>query len=358
MSGLPSPSSPDLQYLRRHCGHILKERADLPGKFTVCPGVEMRWAGEVVERPDYNINICLFDPDQENLPFHRSAEFLVMPEELRLEFLFRNPDFVKALIEFFNAVHRRAGQKPAEGLESADFNIQQILSADTYLAEKYGLGTVWYGEKGETLDPPGLYVWPSYPQAPLYSYTGGTTERARRRWAHLMAERRRDRAVKAPRCLSGTHYQQLLRVWDLREGWTGKPSVGYDGRQEKPLREVAHICREAIGTVRNQYERAFLLVTGEQYAPERWFELWGPIKVSRTAGWRRPKVGKKTRAAGGASAAWENNAAIDEALLWAEMRMDLEELLAQGLANGPIAVKLELPVEVVQGYRQRLAGDL
>ena len=67
-----------------------------------------------------------------------------------------------------------------------------------------------------------------------------------------------------------------LRVWDLREGWTGS---GYDPTGELTFRRIAQQLCESLATIRSRYRRAFELVTGRDYSAALWLTLFGIDRV-------------------------------------------------------------------------------
>ena len=69
-----------------------------------------------------------------------------------------------------------------------------------------------------------------------------------------------------------------LRVWDLREGWTG---TGYDGARERTFKEISQAEGVELSTVVSRYRSAFKLITGHCYSPEIWLCLFGVLKISR-----------------------------------------------------------------------------
>lgn len=90
-----------------------------------------------------------------------------------------------------------------------------------------------------------------------------------RRWkAERGLREKRDRSDK---------YDDYLRVWDLREGWI---DGGYDNQREQSLASIAKDLKLPIPTIHNHYRKAFELITGHLYSPERWCRLFGPLKLS------------------------------------------------------------------------------
>jgi hypothetical protein len=72
-------------------------------------------------------------------------------------------------------------------------------------------------------------------------------------------------------------FEQFLRVWDLREGWS---NGAYDNSKERMLREVAQELGISVSTVNNRYRSAFELITGHPYSPGTWLRVFGALKFS------------------------------------------------------------------------------
>ena len=76
-------------------------------------------------------------------------------------------------------------------------------------------------------------------------------------------------------------YPDYLRVWDLREGWSGG---AYDITREKKLKEVAIELGLELLTVNNHYRSAFELIIGQPYSPAMWFRVFGVNKFADLTG--------------------------------------------------------------------------
>jgi hypothetical protein len=263
---MPSPE----QKIAGTVPYLLQEIPGLPGSFRVQPGVEVKVGGQVVDTTAREVILDVFDPDLTGLPFHRSASFLQIPPELRLPFLLRNPEVTGVLIGLFNALHRLAQHYPKnQAILRADPDVAQVLERVDFLKVKYGIVVRWVDADASFLDPPGLYLWNTYPSTPAFA---GKTVREQRRFRRWLAARRGAMGITAPRHRPTLEdYRKMLQVWDLHEGWTDTPSKGYDPEKSVPLKTAV----SRIGVHREFYYRAFKFVTGEDYSIVGWERLFG-----------------------------------------------------------------------------------
>jgi DNA-binding CsgD family transcriptional regulator len=74
---------------------------------------------------------------------------------------------------------------------------------------------------------------------------------------------------------------EYLEVWDRREGWDGG---GYRLRQERSFRQIASELGLTISTVATRYRAAFEMITGYEFGPRLWSQLFGPLKYSELLG--------------------------------------------------------------------------
>ncbi|WLD15103.1 hypothetical protein [Planctellipticum variicoloris] len=206
-----------------------------------------------------------------------------------------------------------------------------------------------------------------YVDAPILSISPSASLRALRRdlpralqpWREGTAgEERRDRA---------DNYPAYLQVWDLREGWR---NGRYDNAAEMRLRDVAERLHLSRGTVHHRYRRAFELITGHSYSPPVWLRIFGPEKLSGfaeavgRAAARRPhrsrtpreipeSVVTPARASSGLVHA-NSMTTGNEAIL--DFKMDIRDLVNQGLTNEEISLRMELGPQgtaIVQAFRDR-----
>jgi DNA-binding CsgD family transcriptional regulator len=135
-----------------------------------------------------------------------------------------------------------------------------------------------------TSDKPGLET---YPDEPFVSINPAASARQISEAVSALLKQwkkerdltdRRDRADK---------YPDYLRVWDLREGWTG---ATYDRTAERKLKEIAHQFRLDVSTVNNHYRSAFELIVGYPYSPELWYRTFASLKLVELALQGPPRV--------------------------------------------------------------------
>jgi hypothetical protein len=268
---------------------------------------------------------CLSRP----LPFHLSGEFMVLPLKWRWEFLQRNRivchcfwllEQARQAIRAINASCAAAGRGPEPWLraEAEMRRERRILSTPVVgraraawgvLIKEFGLcsSNTYVGVIPEwmmpNLGPSDLELFtnlwtglvefgfpdvcwerwlrdPSveqevfgeieelirkHPHAVSWSQL---SNRARREVKEALAELRRKLRLSAARQQPDAYYARLLAVWDVREGWTGR---GYSPRRAVPLSET--LTRASAR--RDDYYRAFRLVTGVPYSDLTWDFLFG-----------------------------------------------------------------------------------
>jgi hypothetical protein len=233
-----------------------------PGWFRVPPGWRAEWGGLPIP-PGREVHFTILDPDKRDLPFHRSAAFAVHPAEFRMDCLFRNPYCVRLSAALIGSAWALASGRAAPG------ELPRLVRLGHALADRFGLyWSLPFDQHGNLLDEPQPFLFPAFPAAPLY---GGPTARGRRGFANALAERRRHHRLVAPRQLSEREYEQMLGLWDAREGWQG-PCGGYDPEQAVTLRAAA----ARTGTRPAAYYNAFRFVTGRPYSAENWLATIGP----------------------------------------------------------------------------------
>jgi hypothetical protein len=179
------------------------------------------------------------------------------------------------------------------------------------------------------------------------------------------------------RRLPEAQLDEYLQVWDLREGWA---AGRYDWSRTMRFQDVAAATSTALGTVKNRYRAAFRYITGQNYSPDMFAALFGPLacQESKWTGWRRskqraeagsPKVVTITGAGGD-----EEGRGSDLLERPPERRYDPEEYIAlkndlveldkRGYTAEQIVVKLELKISVedtaalLEYFRQHGAVDL
>lgn len=120
-------------------------------------------------------------------------------------------------------------------------------------------------------------VLDSFPAEPLVSINPAASARQVNESVNaLLKEWRENRNLSEQRSRTDK-YPDYLRVWDLREGWSGGT---YDPKREQKLKEIAQQLRMPITTVCHHYQNAFELIVGHPYSPELGVRLMGPLKLS------------------------------------------------------------------------------
>ncbi len=224
----------------------------------------------------------------------------------------------------------------------------------------------------ERLDVPGLDVYPNEPillsvnPAASAKQIAAALDSLLPQWksARGLTERR-DRSDK---------YSDYLRVWDLREGWTGG---SYDRSAEKKLKEVAAELKLSVATVNNHYRKAFEMIVGHPYSPKAWYSSFGVLKLSRvfnpSAGpvsRRRPLKSPSGRDVPESRLGTVPGSRAEAGILsltalassdggW-ELLSDIETLVNQGRSDAEIVGELELPgqyFEELAYLRSRMADS-
>jgi hypothetical protein len=85
-------------------------------------------------------------------------------------------------------------------------------------------------------------------------------------------------------------FDDYLKIWDLREGWTG---AGYDVSREMRLKEIAGELRRSISTVQNRYRSAFRNIVGHDYTPALWLQVVGLPKFHGFFGSALPRAWRR-----------------------------------------------------------------
>ena len=159
---------------------------------------------------------------------------------------------------------------------------------------------------------------------------------------------RRDRSDK---------YSEYLRVWDLREGWTGG---NYNRASEQTFIQIAAVLKLPVTTVNNHYRKAFELIVGHPYTPSSWYGAFGVLKlskvidgtlgpVSRRRPLNSPRARDVTETALGNVSRSQTEAGLISATAVAscdegwELLSDIEDLVSLGRSEEEIIEELELP---------------
>lgn len=117
--------------------------------------------------------------------------------------------------------------------------------------------------------------------APFYCVSPvAPRERCQADLASVQAEWRR-RLNLSTRRERSSNYGDYLRAWDLREGWS---QGEYWRERVQTIADMASSLGESPTTVRNWYVRAFQLISGHEFTPEKWLELMGSQQLSELFG--------------------------------------------------------------------------
>ncbi len=124
-----------------------------------------------------------------------------------------------------------------------------------------------------TLDRPGLDMIADEPIVSVNPAASGRqlTDAA----TELLKQWKEERELQQQRDRSDK-YPEYLRVFDMREGWTGS---NYARESEKKLRDISRELGLPLSTIFNHYRSAFHIVTGYSFSPETWFRLFASVKL-------------------------------------------------------------------------------
>jgi hypothetical protein len=177
------------------------------------------------------------------------------------------------------------------------------------------------------------------------------------------------------RRISEAQLDEYLEVWDLREGWV---DGRYDWSRTKRFQDVASATSNPLGTVKNRYRAAFRYITGQEYTPDLFAALFGPLacQESKWAGWRRskrraetgsPKIVTNVGGGGdeegrGPDLLKQPQGRSYDPQVYIDLKNDLLELTQRGHSAEQIAAKLEIPAEhaaaLLDYFREHGAEDL
>jgi DNA-binding CsgD family transcriptional regulator len=211
----------------------------------------------------------------------------------------------------------------------------------------------------------------SYPDAPLY-------------YIHLAASQRtivddiksqvalwqKRRGEGSPR-IRAEKFPSYMKVWDLREGWTGS---GYLLAQELSFKAIAQQIGVPVSTVFSHYRAAFQLIFGHPFSCELWWGNMGPLKFSRLLGDPedvfsapiRHRFHTPVRRPVPESAIWTppsdrllgpvgGAGTIPNPMDVRAVLLDLQDLFHQGHSDDEIARRLDLTAEMVAHARDRIS---
>ena len=199
----------------------------------------------------------------------------------------------------------------------------------------------------------------SCPDVPLFYVHLGASQRSIERDMTDQARRWKERSGAGSSKVHTTNLGNYLQVWDRREGWAGG---AYDRAWNRTLGDIAQELGVPTSTVANRYRSAFAMITGQPFAPELWWRLFGPLKYSEVFGdtaaifsgplrrrMRSPsrvplpetRVSPKrnTSRAGGLV---ESLSTFRDDIAYQDMLMDMQDFIARGLTDEEISRMLDL----------------
>jgi hypothetical protein len=193
------------------------------------------------------------------------------------------------------------------------------------------------------------------PRVPRVRTVNTMTARQRRRCLSLLSQVRSQFLLPEFYRRADACYQQLLRVWDAREGWTGE---GYEAVRAVKLRTA----RLRSGANAKRYYQAFQLVIGAPYSGEKWEGTLGARhqqqldsetyrklearphrrRTGRPKGARQRAPGKVTLSSPPAQSSLDPSSHLQQQELCEQLQRFLQRV-EQGVPVQIAAAELELP---------------
>jgi len=209
----------------------------------------------------------------------------------------------------------------------------------------------------------------TYPDEPLVSINPAASDRKISEAISLLLKQwKQERSIQEQRLRSDKH-DEYLEVWDMREGWQ---DGSYDRSTERTFKEIAQETKRPIGTLSNQYCRAFEMIIGHPYSRELWTHLFGALKLGGMATeafarTHRPMASpvrrdvpesvlaplEEAESGDAGSIVKSQSTTSDEALF--ELVNDIQTMIANGRTDGQIVEEMGVAPEVAAYFRQR--GD-
>lgn len=214
------------------------------------------------------------------------------------------------------------------------------------------------------LDQKPSAVLDSFPVAPLFYIHLGASQRVIVRDMEDQVRRWKFRRGIESSKVHTAKVAEYLKVWDLREGWTG---AGYDRSRERPFDKIAKQFKKPLSTVASRYRMAFEFIVGQEYVPDVWWRVFGPMKFSRLFGNAKEVYSAKTRHnlqspvhrpvpesvinptsnatrkdTDRGSTVIERRSAVKHDFKYRDLLLDLKDLIARGLPDVEIARRLEI----------------
>jgi hypothetical protein len=216
----------------------------------------------------------------------------------------------------------------------------------------------------------------SYFAAPLfYIHMNASQRLIMASLARQVRLEKRRRGIKDSR-LNTAKFDAYLKVWDDREGWTGK---GYEISRRHSLKKLAKTHRKKLSTVCNQYKAAFEWITGQAYQLDIWVRIFGLMLIdsrnedlSRLLTQRFMRLIHSRKVAtvnettlGGTTGTEDQAVGIVEHLAppiderdWIDMQIDLKDMIEKGRTNAEIRGELGVSDALIEVIRERLAEDI
>lgn len=205
-----------------------------------------------------------------------------------------------------------------------------------------------------------------YPDELIVSLAPQSTVKQFQADAKAVLERFQEQRKLHPGRTRADRYEDYLRIWDMREGWCHGQ---YQSEREMTLSQIASQTGDSIKTIHNRYRSSFELITGHKYTPELWFRVMGPLRFTddelqeiSIISKRRPRKSSTRQEIPDSRL---NNPEHDDTLVTsktqednslelAQMRLDVQSLIAKGWDNDRIARELnpdEPHPDIVQKFR-------
>lgn len=224
--------------------------------------------------------------------------------------------------------------------------------------------------KADELNRTPSAVLDKVPGAPLFYIHLGASQRAIVRDTEDLIGRWKQKRGLGSSKVHTAKLVEYLKVWDLREGWVDGL---YDRSREQSFETVAEELNRPLSTVTSQYRKAFEYVIGQSFTPERWWQVFGPLKFNVLLGdananylaaarhrllspVRRPvnesaiNGRKEGRTNSILDQKAESSEIADSEVI--DMRVELRILLESGLSDSEIAERIHSSEDMIAEYRK------
>lgn len=214
-------------------------------------------------------------------------------------------------------------------------------------------------------------VWNGFPDAPVLSVNLQMPQRAISEAIEQLVRLWKEKRGITEHRRRDDRLDDYLAVWDLREGWLDGE---YSGSREKTFHAISQELSIPVATATSRYHSAFRLIAGDEYRPDLWIRLMGPLKLRNAVDpsslglllrrpWRSPNLRPVTEAvllpgrAEPESAGFLTAAAVTESeIASVDLALDIETLLKAGRTDEQILRELELSdayVDLIAELRRR-----